>query len=60
VVLTHGQQTAITAFAWRVGRMTPERAEEIALLGSRAAPGNTTPITARLIGIARWLHGQRS
>lgn len=60
VALTHGQQTAITAFAWRIGRMTPERAEEIALLGSRAAPGSATSMTARLIGIARWLHGQRS
>jgi hypothetical protein len=60
VALTHSQQTAIAAFAWRAGRMTPERAEEIALLGSRAAPGTATPMSVRLIGIARWLHGQRS
>ncbi len=60
VALTHGQQTAIASFAWRVNRMTPERAEEIALLGAGAAPGHTASMTARLIGIARWLHGQRS
>jgi hypothetical protein len=42
--------------------MTPERAEEIAVLGFTAAPGGgpETSMTARLVGIARWLHGQRS
>jgi uncharacterized RDD family membrane protein YckC len=62
VLLSHRQQTAITGFAWRVARMTPERAEEIAVLGFTAAPGGgpETSMTARLVGIARWLHGQRS
>jgi uncharacterized RDD family membrane protein YckC len=69
VPLTSHQQAAITAFAWRVGRLTPQRAEEIALLGAAAAPGpgavtcnsaeSPLPMTTRLVGIARWLHGQR-
>jgi uncharacterized RDD family membrane protein YckC len=61
VSLSSRQQAVIAAFAWRVGRLTPARAEEIALLGSAAAPGAgpETPMTARLVGIARWLHGQR-
>jgi uncharacterized RDD family membrane protein YckC len=61
------QQIAITAFAWRVGRLTPQRAEEIAALASVAAPagsrqsGAPVPgLTARLVGVARWLHGERS
>jgi uncharacterized RDD family membrane protein YckC len=61
VLLSSRQQAAIAAFAWRVGRLTPDRAEEIALLASAAAPGTgiATSMTARLVGIARWLHGQR-
>jgi uncharacterized RDD family membrane protein YckC len=59
VPLTARQQAAIAAFAWRVPRMTPERAEEIALLASAAAPDAGTAITARLVGMARWFHGQR-
>jgi len=61
------QQIAITAFAWRVGRLTPQRAEEIAALASVAAPagsrqsGAPVPgLTVRLVGVARWLHGERS
>jgi uncharacterized RDD family membrane protein YckC len=85
--LSPRQQLAITAFAFRVGRLTPERAEEIAALAAVAAPGLTTAssapgasapgasatavaavagtapaqasLTMRLIGVARWLHGQR-
>jgi uncharacterized RDD family membrane protein YckC len=62
--LSPRQRQAIAAFAWRAARLTPERAEEIAELarmsgapdaGTRAAGSQT----ARLIGIARWLHGQR-
>jgi uncharacterized RDD family membrane protein YckC len=66
VVLSSRQQAAIAAFAWRVGRLTPDRAEEIAMLASAAAPGAAAPgagletaMTARLVGMARWLHGQR-
>jgi uncharacterized RDD family membrane protein YckC len=61
VALTPRQQAAIAAFAWRVDRLTPERAEEIAALASSAAPlrSSALPMTARLVGIARWLHGQR-
>ncbi len=75
--LSAQQQMAITAFARRVGRLTPQRAEEIAAIAaaaapslaapSLAAPGLATPggadavsFTPRLIGVARWLHGERS
>jgi uncharacterized RDD family membrane protein YckC len=76
--LSARQQMAITAFAWRVGRLTPQRAEELAALAAAAAPGGNaaltgvaearpgirsaagTSLTARLIGVARWLHGERS
>ncbi|HEX9404968.1 MAG TPA: RDD family protein [Steroidobacteraceae bacterium] len=54
------QQTAIAAFGWRVNRLTPERAEEIAVLAAAAVPGaKDSAVTARLVGIARWQHGQR-
>jgi uncharacterized RDD family membrane protein YckC len=60
VALSARQQAAIAAFAWRAGRLTPQRAEEIAELATGLAPpGSAAPMTARLIGIARWLHGQR-
>jgi uncharacterized RDD family membrane protein YckC len=61
VLLTPRQQAAIAAFAWRVGRLTPERAEEIAALARSAEPQrpSSLPMTSRLVGIARWLHGQR-
>jgi uncharacterized RDD family membrane protein YckC len=61
VTLSTRQQAAIAAFAWRVDRLTAERAEEIANLASSAAPlhSSNLPMAARLIGIARWLHGQR-
>jgi uncharacterized RDD family membrane protein YckC len=61
VALSARQQAAIAAFAWRVNRLTKERAEEIAVLAGSAAPlrSNNLSMTARLVGIARWLHGQR-
>ena len=61
VALSPRQQAAIAAFAWRVDRLTRERAEEIAALASSAAPlrSPNLSMTARLVGIARWLHGQR-
>jgi uncharacterized RDD family membrane protein YckC len=60
VPLTIRQQTAIAAFGWRVTRLTAERAEEIAVLAADAVPGTKdSPVTARLVGIARWQHGQR-
>lgn len=61
VPLSPRQQAAIAAFAWRVDRLTRERAEEIAALASSAAPLRSPHLsmTARLVGIARWLHGQR-
>ena len=60
-VLSLRQQAAITAFAWRVTRLTPERAEEIAVLAADAAPVSAAgpSMTSRLVGMARWLHGQR-
>jgi uncharacterized RDD family membrane protein YckC len=60
VPLTIRQQTAIAAFGWRAVRLTPERAEEIAALAADAVPGaKDLGVAARLIGIARWQHGQR-
>ena len=61
VALSMRQQAAIAAFAWRAGRLTPQRAEEIAELAAGLAPPGAAhaPMTPRLIGIARWLHGQR-
>ena len=62
--LTMRQELALTAFAWRVERLTPGRAEEIASHAAALAPSRpdgtlSTPMTGRLIGIARWLHGDR-
>jgi uncharacterized RDD family membrane protein YckC len=61
VPLSPRQQAAIAAFAWRVDRLTLERAEEIAALAGSAAPlrSPNSPMTKCLVGIARWLHGQR-
>jgi uncharacterized RDD family membrane protein YckC len=60
VPLTIRQQTAIAAFGWRATRLTPERAEEIAALAADAVPGaKDSSMAARLVGIARWQHGQR-
>jgi uncharacterized RDD family membrane protein YckC len=53
------QRSAITAFAWRVTRLTPERAEEIATLAAGVASAGEESMTSRLVGMARWLHGQR-
>jgi hypothetical protein len=58
--LTGPQQAAIARFAWRVPRLTVERAEEIAALAAIVAPRGAQPSAAgRLVGIARWQHGQR-
>jgi uncharacterized RDD family membrane protein YckC len=62
IALSRRQQIAIIAFGFRVGRLTPQRAEEIAELAS-AAVQDTPPrlsLTARLVGVARWLHGDRA
>jgi uncharacterized RDD family membrane protein YckC len=63
MALTMRQQLALTAFAWRVERLTPARAEEIAshaaALWPAPGPPAGAPMTGRLIGIARWLHGDR-
>ena len=61
VPLTPRQRVAIAAFAWRAERLTPERAEEIAVLAAAAAPPTMGgSVSSRLVGIARWLHGQRA
>jgi uncharacterized RDD family membrane protein YckC len=59
--LSARQQAAIAAFAWRVPRLTPERAEEIAQIAAAAAPhgADSASVTSRLIGVARWQIGQR-
>jgi uncharacterized RDD family membrane protein YckC len=61
VTLSRRQQIAIMSFGFRVGRLTPQRAEEIAEFAAAAL--QDTParlsLTARLVGVARWLHGDR-
>jgi uncharacterized RDD family membrane protein YckC len=68
IPLSMPQQLALTAFAWRVDRLTAARAAEIASYAAALAPvrpapapgeAPVTPSTDRLIGIARWLHGDR-
>jgi len=64
VPLSRRQQAAITAFAARVPVLTQERAEEIAALAAHAVAGQDPlqarrPLSARLVGVARWLHGER-
>jgi uncharacterized RDD family membrane protein YckC len=60
IALTPRQRVAIAAFAWRAGRLTPERAEEIASLAASAVPSEMGgSASSRLVSIARWLHGQR-
>ena len=65
IPLSRPQQLALTAFAWRVDRLTAERAEEIAsyavaIASAAPVPAQATDsLTGRLIGIARWLHGDR-
>ena len=62
IALSRRQQIAITAFGFRVGRLTPQRAEEIAELASAALQDSPArlSLTARLVGVARWLHGDRA
>jgi uncharacterized RDD family membrane protein YckC len=61
IALSRRQQIAIMSFGFRVGRLTPQRAEEIAEFAAAAL--QDTParlsLTARLVGVARWLHGDR-
>jgi len=60
-VLPQAGQQAIVAWAARVGRLTPERAEELAALAKPVLPGKPTDTaTARLLGVAHWLLGQRT
>jgi uncharacterized RDD family membrane protein YckC len=66
IPLSRRQQLALTAFAWRVDRLTPARGEEIAAYAVAAAPALLAPgdgarhgSTSRLVGIARWLQGDR-
>lgn len=66
VSLDERQQRALTAFAARIERLTPERAEEIAelaapLLGQFPAdePDTRPPLRQHLVALARWLHGER-
>lgn len=58
--LSARQRAAITAFAWRADNLTAERAEEIAGLAARVmSVGPDERMSTRLIGVARWLHGER-
>lgn len=62
IPLSLRQQIAIMSFAFRVARLTPQRAEEIAELACAAVPAAPAQrsLTERLVGVARWLHGERS
>ena len=62
IALSRRQQIAIMSFGFRVGRLTPQRAEEIAELASAAVADTPArlSLTARLVGVARWLHGDRT
>jgi uncharacterized RDD family membrane protein YckC len=58
--LTGRQQAAVARFAWRAPKLTADRAEEIAALAASIAPPDPQLSAAtRLVGIARWQHGQR-
>lgn len=68
VALSERQQRALAAFATRVERLTPERAEEIAGIAATrirpsdaadAAPAGPKPLTTYLVSVARWLNGER-
>jgi uncharacterized RDD family membrane protein YckC len=55
-------QAAVITFALRVRRLTPERAEELAVLAQPVtgpSPPNALMTTARLLSAAQWLAGNR-
>ena len=55
-------QAAVISFAMRVPRLTPERAQELALLAqplSGPSPPHASMTTARLLSAAQWLAGNR-
>jgi len=55
-------QTAIVAWAGRVARLTPERAEELAAIAQPVLPQSAQVQAAapQLLGIAHWLLGHRT
>jgi uncharacterized RDD family membrane protein YckC len=61
--LTARQQLAIVTWAGRASRLTPERLGELALLAAGVCapppPAGADAARARLLGVARWLSGQR-
>jgi uncharacterized RDD family membrane protein YckC len=62
VSLGFDQQRALLHLAGRAGRLTPERADELALIATPGVwPGHPAPAepAARLAGVARWLRGER-
>ena len=67
VALSEQQQRALSAFAVRVERLTPERAEEIAEIAlpvlapqPRGEADEPRPLRQHLVALARWLNGDRS
>jgi uncharacterized RDD family membrane protein YckC len=55
-------QAAVISFAMRVPRLTPERAQELAVLAQPVtgpSPPNALMSTARLLSAAQWLAGNR-
>ena len=55
-------QAAVISFAMRVPRLTPERAQELAVLAqplSGPSPPHASMTTARLLSAAQWLAGNR-
>jgi len=60
-VLPQAGQQAIVAWAVRMGRLTPERAEELAAMVQPVLPGKPTDTaSSRLLGVAHWLLGHRA
>jgi uncharacterized RDD family membrane protein YckC len=61
--LALSEQAAIVALASRASRMTVERLDELAALAAPVVdqPGESGPdVTRRVLGVARWLMGQRA
>jgi uncharacterized RDD family membrane protein YckC len=61
IALVPRDQAAVISFAMRVPRLTVERAEELAQLALPLLPpaAGGESATARLLGVAQWLHGRR-
>lgn len=59
--LSTREQAAVVAWAGRLGRLTPQRADELAALAAPILPADPAGLDAseRLQGVAQWVMGQR-